>query len=153
MFFNPSEPDLPEFTHGQLGVLQPTYFRLYLVVAYRHLSGIGLSEAESAAIPPTDRYMSDVTGDIHAWVEARGAVKDAKPLPREIDPYREVKKEGFFDTYLNCNGDAFRTAAATLARIQRTGDAAEWVAAQDEVFSNCAKGATIPDSTSDPRLR
>jgi hypothetical protein len=64
-----------------------------------------------------------------------------------------VKKEGYFDTYLNCNDDAFRTAAATLERIQPTGAAVEWIAAQDVVFSNCSHGAAIPQPASDPRLR
>jgi hypothetical protein len=86
------------------------------------------------------------------WLVARNHVSGITPL-RQLDPYRQVNRQGYFDTYLNCSDDAFRTAAATLERIQRTGAAAEWIASQDMVFSNCSQGATIPQPTSDPRLR
>jgi hypothetical protein len=41
-------PDFPrsEFLAGHLGILQPTYARSYLYVAYRYLSGVGFSSAE-----------------------------------------------------------------------------------------------------------
>ena len=44
-------PDFPldRFARGELGVLQPTYARSYLAVAYRYLSGVGLdTEAQQA---------------------------------------------------------------------------------------------------------
>ena len=42
-------PDLPlaNYGRGRLGVLKPGYARSYLVVAYRHLSGVPLSRAEA----------------------------------------------------------------------------------------------------------
>jgi hypothetical protein len=142
-------PEAPaEFAHGQLGILQPTYERLYQVIAYRYLSGVGLNDAERQTIlPPPEPAV-----DTNPWLVARNKAPGITPL-RQLDPYRQVKKEGYFDTYLNCNDDAFRTAAATLERIQQTGAAAEWIAAQDVVFSNCSHGATIPQPASDPRLR
>jgi hypothetical protein len=142
-------PEAPvEFARGQLGIVQPTYERLYQVIAYRYLSGVGLNEAERRAILPSPQP----TVDKNPWLVARNHFPGIQPL-RRLEPYRQVKKEGYFDTYLNCNDDAFRTAAATLERIQRTGAAAEWIAAQDVVFSNCSQGATIPQPASDPRLR
>jgi hypothetical protein len=90
--------------------------------------------------------------DTNLWLAARNKAPGITPL-RQLDPYRQVHKQGYFDTYLNCNDDAFRTAVATLERTQRTGAAAEWIAAQDMVFSNCSQGATIPQPASDPRLR
>jgi hypothetical protein len=41
-------PDLPrtEFIDGRLGVLQPTFARSYLVIAYRYLNGIGMNPRE-----------------------------------------------------------------------------------------------------------
>lgn len=50
--FIPSEyPDfsLDRFTHGELGVLQPTYARPYLYVAYRYLVGIEFDPEEQSA--------------------------------------------------------------------------------------------------------
>jgi hypothetical protein len=144
-----------EFARGDLGIVQPTYERLYQVIAYRSLSGVGLNDAERRAIlqptqPELDAPASSVTPN--PWLEARNKAPGVTPL-RRIDPYRQVRKEGYFDTYLNCNDDAFRTAAATLERIQRTAAAAEWIAAQDMVFTNCSQGATIPQPASDPLLR
>lgn len=149
LFHLTGRPEAPaEFARGQLGIVQPTYERLYQVIAYRYLSGVGLNDAERQAILPSPQP----TVDTNPWLEARNQVPGITPL-RQIDPYRQVHTQGYFDTYLNCNDDAFRTAAATLERIQRTGAAAEWMAAQDTVFSNCSQGATIPQPTSDPRLR
>ena len=144
-----------EFAHGQLGIMQPAYERLYQVIAYRYLSGVGLNDAERRTIllPPEDLAGPD--SNFQSWLNVRNAVPGMKPL-YEIDPYRQVKKEGFFDTYLNCNGDAFRAAIATLeSRIKPLGAAgmAEWIAAQDMVFSNCSQGAIVPQPASDPRLR
>ncbi|MGB7721375.1 MAG: tetratricopeptide repeat protein [Bryobacteraceae bacterium] len=142
-------PEAPaEFAHGQLGILQPAYERLYQVIAYRYLSGVGLNDAERQTILPPPKPAVDT----NPWLVARNKAPGITPL-RQLDPYRQVKKEGYFDTYLNCNDDAFRTAAATLERIQQTGAAAEWIAAQDVVFSNCSRGAAIPQPASDPRMR
>jgi hypothetical protein len=143
-------PEAPaEFAHGQLGIVQPTYERLYQVIAYRYLSGVGLNDAERQAVLSAPQP----TADTNPWLAARNQAPGITPL-RQLDPYRQVNIEGYYlDTYLNCNDDAFRTAAATLERIQRTGAAAEWIAAQDMVFSNCSQGAAIPQPASDPRLR
>ena len=143
-------PEAPaEFAHGQLGIVQPTYERLYQVIAYRYLTGVGLNDAERQAVLSSPQPRADT----NPWLAARNQAPGITPL-RQLDPYRQVNIDGYYlDTYLNCNDDAFRTAAATLERIQRTGAAAEWIAAQDMVFSNCSRGAAIPQSTSDPRLR
>jgi len=149
LFHRTRGPEAPaEFARGHLGIVQPTYERLYQVIAYRYLSGVGLNDAERRAVLPSPQSMLDP----NPWLVARNKAPGITPL-RQLDPYRQVKKEGYFDTYLNCNDDAFRTAAATLERIQQTGAAAEWIAAQDVVFSNCSHGATIPQPASDPRLR
>src|SRR5260370_34212541 len=53
VFTRPDHPDYPlaHFAQGQLGIIQPTYARSYLVVAYRYLSGIplGANEQQAAA--------------------------------------------------------------------------------------------------------
>ena len=156
LFHLTGRPEAPaDFARGQLGILQPTYERLYQVIAYRHLSGVGISEAEAQAVSPGPReaVMGPGPGEPgNPWLAARNQVPGVSPL-REIDAYRQVKKEGYFDTYLNCNDDAFRTAASTLSRIRQTGAAADWIAAQDVVFSDCSKGDTIPQPTAEPQLR
>jgi tetratricopeptide (TPR) repeat protein len=147
------EPEKPaeEFARGQLGVLQPGYTRDYLIVAYRHLAGIGLTEAERTALYPPPTPQAEGQSRRNPWLEARNRVPGVKPVT-DIDAYRVVKTPGAYDSYLNCHDDAFQTAAATLQRISQRGPAAtaEWVAAQDQVFTNCSAGPVIPASTPDP---
>ncbi len=157
LFYLKTAPESPkDFASGQLGILLPTYERLYQVIAYRYLSGVGLNDAEQQAVlPPPPQPPSNQpapTATPNPWLEARNRVPSVKPL-REIDPYREVKQVGYFSTYLNCNDDAFRTAASTLARLQSTLGVLEWIAAQDTVFADCSKDDALPQPTSDPQLR
>jgi len=143
------------FNLGQLGILLPSYARHYQVVAYRYLSGMGLNDAEAQALSGGPRgamlaFTSDESDN--PWLAARNKVTGVAPLQR-IDTFREVQKEGFYGTYLNCNDDAFRTAASTLERLHAKPYAADWIAAQDMVFADCAQGAAIPAPASDPQLR
>src|SRR2546425_4946122 len=52
IFVYTKHPDFPleRFAAGQLGVLQPSYARSYLVAAYRNLIGNGLSATEAKAL-------------------------------------------------------------------------------------------------------
>ena len=130
----------------------------YQVIAYRYLSGVGLSPAEAVRASSWRRWPRSSRRDplrprkrIPGWWRAP-SVPGVKPLDA-IDAYRQVKKEGYFDSYLNCNDDAFQTAAATLDRVRAKPFAEDWVAAQDQVFGDCSKGNDIPASSSDPQLR
>src|ERR1039458_3961664 len=155
LFYLKGAPEAPaEFARGQLGIVQPTYERLYQVIAYRYLSGVGLNDAEQKAVLPLSQPVMDwpaPTVTPTPCLAARNKAPGIKPLP-ELKPYRQAKKESYFYTYLNCNDDAFRTAAATLKRVQQAGAAAEWIAAQDIVFADCSKGESIPQPASDPHL-
>ena len=67
----------------------------------------------------------------------------------EIEVYRNREQPKQFESFVNCNQDAFQTAAKTLEeRIKRLGadNAAvkQWVEAQDLVFANCSEGQHIP---------
>jgi hypothetical protein len=149
LFYIARRPEAPtEFARGRLGIVQPTYERLFQVVAYRYLTGVDLNDAERQAAWPDP----EPTSPSNPWLDARNAVAGLQPLP-QLDPYRRVQRQGYFDTYLNCNDDAFLTAASTLKRVQRTGAAADWIAAQDMVFADCSQGAAIPQPASDPLLR
>lgn len=157
LFYIKGAPESPkDFARGQLGVLQPTYERLYQVIAYRYLAGVGLNSGEQQSVlpppPPPESDKPVPTVSPNPWLAARNQVPGIQPL-KDIDAYREVKKQGYFDSYLNCNDDAFRTAASTLERVRRTPIAADWIAAQDMVFADCSKGASTPQPASDPQLR
>ena len=149
-------PDAPkEFARGQLGILQPSYRRVYLVIAYRYLAGIGLSDAEAQAISPWPKEAVEATPSEwfgNPWLAARNKVPEIKQL-NYIDSYRVDQTDGTYSNYHNCNDDAFVTAAATLQRIRSKTYAADWIAAQDMVFADCSQGAVIPLPASDPQLR
>ena len=157
LFFLNTTPESPQtFAAGHLGVLQPTYEHRYQVVAYRYLAGIGLNgeeQKETLPAPPQQDFVNPVsTISPNPWLAARNQVPGVTPL-KEIDPYRQVQKQGYFDNYLNCNDDAFVTAATTLQRLRNTPGVKDWIAAQDVVFADCSKSSAIPQPATDPQLR
>jgi hypothetical protein len=155
-------PDLPfdHFAAGRLGIVQPTYARSYLVVAYRHLQGIGLSTTEQAGA--RNLWAARVGRPASAnrpeapWVDAKhrhlGTPTDA-PIPTGT-----TQHYAWID---NCLPDAFAKAGATLdARANKYGSKSKevqaWVARQDAVFARCGgSGAALPPAlpTTDPLLR
>jgi hypothetical protein len=159
MFVYSKHPDFPleRFARGQLGVLETSYARSYLVAAYRNMLNEKLSDEEVAGLKSLweERlgitYPSEDDG-VAQWKEARAKV--AGPGPNlEISPYRNREKPHEYETFLNCQADAFANAQATLnERIKRFGadspNVREWLKGQDVVFSNCGNGANIPDAAS-----
>jgi hypothetical protein len=160
------EYPLDRFAAGEIGVVQPTYARSYLVVAYRHLSDAGFSkDAQKGLVELWSdrlnlRWPDEGEQGAEAWLAARKLVPGIGPDPK-IDVYRNREKPDQYETYLNCQNDAFRNAATTLKdRIAKFGADSpaikDWVAAQDEVFANCGEGKHIPQaapSESDPLIR
>jgi hypothetical protein len=158
IFVYSKHPDFPleGYAAGKLGVIRPSWARSYLVAAYRNLAGSALSESEAKAIKSLwdDRLNnSGAPNDdewIKKWTAARGKVPGLA-APPDIRAYRNQEKPHEYESYLNCQQDAFENAEATLnERIKRLGaDSAavkEWVAAQDTVFSNCGEGRHIPEA-------
>jgi hypothetical protein len=154
------------FALGKIGVVQPSYARSYLYVAYRELAGNPFNEKERRSLTELwkDRleYRWEL-GDqewIKEWLTARQKVPGL-PEPPKIDVYRSREKPNEYETYLNCKKDAFATAAATLNdRIAKYGlenpALKDWIEGQDQVFANCSEGLTIPaaaPSTADTLAR
>ena len=150
---HPTYP-LERFAAGRLGVLQPSYARSYLYVAYRHLAGSGFTPREQQAL--TELWKNRLNfewsaGDeewTKAWLTARHKVVAEDPAP--ISVYRSREKPNEYETFLNCQKDSFETAIATLnERIAKFGAdnpaVKTWLAGQDQVFSNCAGGNSIPE--------
>lgn len=154
-----TQPDKPvqEFARSNLGVLQPTFRREYLIVAYRYLTGLSLSHRDaeamfgggSPAAPSTGGgSMDDEYHASNAWQEAR-----AKITSQAQGGYVwSYKVFGSYQNFLNCPADAFHTAIHTLdERVRKYGAASpevkEWLMAQDQVFSNCnGEKLSIPDA-------
>ena len=145
---------LERFAAGRIGVLQPRYARSYLYVAYRYLNGSGFTPAEQRALTEfwddrlNYRWSAGEEDWTKAWLEARRKVVNQDPA--SISVYRSREKPNEYESYLNCQKDAFDTAIATLnERIAKYGADSPamktWVAAQDQVFSNCGGGSVIPE--------
>ena len=156
VFVHTVHPTYPveKFAAGRVGVLQPTYARSYLYVAYRNLNGSDFTPAEQRALTAfwderlNYRSSSEDEDWTKAWLEARRKIVTQDPAPISI--YRSREKPNEYESYLNCQKDAFDTAIATLnERSAKYGSdraaMTAWVAAQDQVFSNCGGGSVIPE--------
>lgn len=152
-------PDFPldGFARGQLGVIEPSYARSYLFVAYRYMNGLSFTAAEQQALVSLwrDRFSYDWENTeedgMKKWLTTRKRVKSAGPDP-QIEVYRPTGKEQY-DSFLNCPSDAFANAALTLeARIKQFGaesaEVRDWLQAQDKVFANCGGGESVPEEAS-----
>ena len=101
------------FAAGKLGIIRPGFKQDYLVVAYRYLAGLKLTdEQQKAAIDIWNRKVvpDNTSGDdaIARWSEARNKIPSLPPAPA-ISPYAVVSKDQPYFQYLNCPNDAFRT--------------------------------------------
>jgi hypothetical protein len=164
IFIQSKHPDLPleEFAAGKLGVLQPTYARSYLVVAYRYLSGVSFEASEQQQLLSLWAHRLDREQDwlknqpdaYQVWLGARykfatGSKPD--PVKKDDNPFPDYKSSASrYSEFENCADDAFLTAAKTLeARSKRFGQHSEevrsWLDAQDTVFDNCG-GSTSATS-------
>jgi len=160
-------PDFPlaRFASGELGIVQPTYARSYLVVAYRYVSGKTLNKTEQESIAGLwsrrfahSLFADDTRPDPAAeWLTARRRYTGGKDAAY-IDRYRTawggvpVPVENFF-YFENCLGDAFRTATRTLNQrakefVPNSDALKSWIAAQDVVFSHCGN----PSEKAEPGL-
>jgi hypothetical protein len=149
-------PDLPlkMFASGKLGLVQPTYARSYLVVAYRYLKGEPLSAAEREQALKLWNYRlgagdgDDSSAKSQKWFELRkktmAAFADKKKDDKTFDSFdifRTVNADNY-NPYLNCPGDAFDTATKTLLnKVSKYGpdskQVKDWLKNQDKVFCHC----------------
>lgn len=161
VFVYEKHPDLPlaPFAAGNLGVLEPSYARSYLVVAYRYLTGIGLDKEEQAsALAVWDarlkRYWEGANEQdpMKMWGEAVGKVSASTTKPN-YEVYRSETSKDTYITYLNCPPDAFKNAAETLNRLiakhgASSAEAKDFAETQGRVFAVCAEGKNIPEAAS-----
>lgn len=158
IFSYSKHPDLPldKYTRGEIGILQTSYARSYLYVAYRLISGGSFTKQEQDALSGLwneriDSNSSTEESDSRPdWIAARAKVAGIGPKP-DLEVNRAKGKDAY-DYFLNCHPDAFKNAAKTLEeRIAKFGAASvevkEWTTAQDQVFSNCGGGQSIPEQS------
>ena len=156
IFVFESRPENAEdFARGNIGILQPKYYRSVLFVAYRALNKLPFSADEqkgllrdwNAEYEFVDSNELTKTAAVTNWIAARKNV-----LATETEPkiYTDRSFNNSYDVFLNCPASAFDNATQTLvARIKQNSltdkNVKDWVSAQDQVFANCPETKTIPD--------
>jgi hypothetical protein len=166
LFQSHVHPDIPfdEFAAGHLGIIQPTWRRSYLYVAYRYMAGPGFDAGEQKALVSmwnetlglqlsteasqwrdANASIFDQTGvnvgeASAVWLAARNKIPGVYKADK-IDVYRSAPLGLSF--YSNCNDHAFLTAAHTLDTMVRifgpsSSQVKNWLDAQDRVFDNCS---------------
>lgn len=148
-------PDFPleNFVRGDLGVLQRTYARSYLYVAYRYLTGIGLDKEEQQAVHALWKERLEWQGDQEQWIRNWYAARFRVPGTGPGSIKGTDRKLTAYQWYGNCLDDAFRSAINTLEqRIAKFGENSEevreWIKGQDQVFANCSENEVIPSPVS-----
>jgi hypothetical protein len=160
------QPDVPldSYVSGELGVVQPTYRRAYLYVAYRYFNSQALAQPEQeSTLALLNKRLSNEgesaqkeskASASEIWLTARGQVPGV-PVVRAIRTDRRIQVTSpygggvYYDTFENCLDPAFVTAADTLnERIGEFGADSpatrEWVKAEDAVFDNCGDKKDYP---------
>jgi hypothetical protein len=146
-----------EFLQGQLGIVQPSYYDIFLYGAYRNLSGMPFTKEEISVLNPAmqtnpatttsawERGGTDRTQATEEtlWHNAAGESDwTRKQYPDSQGVMRSEVRDGNYISYYNCLPDAFKTARERLGqhRAQFGADSpavSSWLEAQKQVFANC----------------
>ena len=151
VFVQHSDPDAPyaNYVAGHLGIVQPDYRIRHLVVAYDFLSGHPLTPAEQQAAIDVDSFYNTYAGDT-SYISANTSGQWAEGS--KINVARQVPGSQY-EYFTNCLSDAFANASATLAEFRSrygkpgapdTPEIADWISAQNAVFSNCGGDGQMP---------
>jgi len=177
LFQSHVHPDIPfdEFAAGRLGIIQPTWRRSYLYVAYGYMAGSGFDAGEQKALVSmwnealgvqlpsmvsqwvsagngVDNRTAIKLGEASAaWIAARNGIPGVEKIDT-IDVYRSASNGAIF-SYANCYDSALQTAAQTLYTMigkfaLGSSQVKQWVDAQDQVFNNCSNPSFDPDAWS-----
>ena len=151
--------DYGEYLQGRLGLIQPSYYDLFLFAAYRNLSAAPFTKDELAALNPAvntnpafataerERRAADPSkpAEVALWHNVAGdADWPNKQFPDAQGVIRSESRDGNYIEYYNCLPDAFKTARERLEqhRKQFGADNAAvlgWLEAQRKVFANCGQ--------------
>ena len=152
-FVSRAQPDidLDQYESGSLGVLLPTYPRVFLYPAWRAIllgkDALQNEKREAGALGKACcLYLSgwinekDLNTPQAQWLNARATVTSIAPRMK-LEMYRKTKP-GEWGAFLNCSDSSYLFAQSTLQEISKRPDATparlkDWVAAQDAVFEFC----------------
>ncbi|HEY9714187.1 MAG TPA: hypothetical protein V6C72_12010, partial [Chroococcales cyanobacterium] len=166
---NWTHPDLPLrlFAAGNLGVIEPSWARSYLTIAYRYLDKKPLDKVEQESMldlwhsrlkQATFGDYGVITDNLDAYLKLRNSILGVKGKPADklyMAAYSYIDAK-------NIRADALATAKKTLAhRLKKWGktnsNLKQWIEGQDTVFGiGPTKAGTLPaalPATTDPLLR
>ena len=157
------------FVKGELGIVQPTFARRYLLQAYRVLNSAPPLDAQILGPAPARVFAAGQQmprTSIEEWRDARRQIPGLESPPQFDTVYYDDSSVGrsiknLYSTFPNCQSDAFRTATRTLEQRMATfrnnpTAVIEWMRAQDAVFANCSGEQLVlpqPPGSWDPQLR
>jgi len=96
------EYPLENFARGDIGLIQPSYARSYLYVAYRYLNGNSFTAAEQTALVEVWHDRLDLRWEpaeeqsVKRWLAAREKVVSGGEAPK-IDVYRSREKPNEYE--------------------------------------------------------
>ena len=156
--FAATGPEFPyaDFARGRLELIQRTYWHEPLYIAYRNLSGKPFTTAELKIFsePSAEENAAAGKNSVETWKDARDKLVGKRPETERLydSGYgitRPINRSEVYMQYYNCLDNAFEFAVRTLTqRVEQFGAQSavvkDWIAAQDQVFDNCAGGPGYP---------
>ncbi|WP_188564667.1 hypothetical protein [Undibacterium terreum] len=141
------------FAAGNVGVVAPTYWRIYHYLAFQAAKGKPLTQAQLATLEINGWHIGNGmdwdysydpakngSGD---WIKERAVFAKQWGLPQDIK-FDIMAEKVSGESYLNCHEDAFRQATVTLKAHASLGPGGKpdawhkaWLQGQDAVFANC----------------
>jgi hypothetical protein len=144
--FVPAQPaDDTGLMEGKTGLVRPTFTRRQLFLVYRNLNGQPLNEFERAALQAAQPAASRPLYESSArWTKTLADALDLRT--NWIDGNRMLKDYSYF---VNCTAGSFDTASDHLQQLIAkqggvTAPVRQWVEAQQVVFENCPRDASVP---------
>lgn len=151
-FANTSTTDLTlaRYQAGELGILRPTYERVYLYAAWR---AIALGQQGLKKAPNPDQALNRALGNRFGGWSGIGEGDAIRAWSEQIDSAlgkgmdREAPAKPL--SYINCPAASYSFAAATLAGLAKRKDATParlqaWIRAQRQVFKFCGDDPDNP---------
>lgn len=139
---------LNELVTGQLGVVEASWWRRPLLLAWYRFNGLNIP---SGAVDVFG-YLAAGNSNMDVFVSSHGWLTEAKAVAPELAPDEvladaELPTGSTWDRFQNCPGDTWEQARRTLAeRLKAWGANSpalrDWIAAQHRVFARCPLGPT-----------
>lgn len=153
VFYNISHPDLPleSFARGNLGILQRSYAKSYLIVSYRYLAGKPLNDTETKSIMRLwkNRLMRLNGEGIYYWNQSDNFLALREKVLGPGDKTSKKDNAPAFYSNENLTGSSLAFAIQNLkdilkrttpegSKVGTSNEARQWLKNQEVVFKTAA---------------